>query len=77
MKVKVYSTKTCPWCNVAKEFLEKNNIEFEDVDVSADSRAAQEMVEKSGQRGVPVLDIEGTIIVGFNEPAIRQALNIS
>ncbi len=75
-KVKVYSTTSCPWCMRAKEFLKKNNVEFDDIDVSMDAEAAREMVQKSGQRGVPVLDIDGTIIIGFDQHAIAGALGI-
>lgn len=71
--VKVYSTPTCPWCVRVKDFLKEKNIEFEDINVAEDTNAAQEMVEKSGQMGVPVLDINGTIIVGFNKAAIETA----
>ena len=73
-KVVVYGTNQCPWCNIAKQFLKKSNITFEEVDVSQDAHAAQEMVQKSGQMGVPVLEIDGTIIVGFDREAIEQAL---
>ena len=73
--VKVYSTPTCPWCVRAKDFLKASNVKFDDIDVSRDMKAAREMVEKSGQRGVPVLDIDGKIIVGFDKPAIEQALS--
>jgi glutaredoxin 3 len=73
-KVKVYSTTTCPWCVRAKEFLKTKKVVFEDIDVSKNPQAAQEMVQKSGQRGVPVLDIDGTIIVGFDKDAIEEAL---
>lgn len=76
MKVKVYSTSSCPYCHMAKEFLKKNNIDFEDIDVSKDQKAAQEMIEKSGQMGVPVIDIDGKIIVGFNVAAIKEALKL-
>lgn len=76
MKVKVYSTPACPWCNVAKQFLKDNNIPYEEINVAADSAAAQEMVEKTGQRAVPVLDIDGKIIIGFDKEAIKKALNI-
>ncbi len=76
-QVKVYSTPTCPWCHVAKKFFKDNGIEFEDYDVSADREAADEMVEKSGQMGVPVIDINGNIIVGFNQGAIKRALKMS
>ena len=75
-KIKIYSTPTCPYCIRAKQFLKNNNISFQDVDVSADSQAADEMVEKSGQMGVPVLDIDGEIIVGFDKEKISQLLGI-
>lgn len=75
-KVTVYSTPTCPFCVRAKEFLKDNNIEFEDIDVSENSEKAQEMMDKSGQMGVPVLDVEGDIIVGFDKEKIKQALSI-
>ena len=73
-KVKVYSTPMCPYCTMAKDFLRQKGVEFEDIDVSKDHDAAHEMIEKSGQMGVPVLDINGRIIVGFNREAIEQAL---
>ena len=73
-KVKVYSTKTCPWCKKVKEFLAEKDVKFENIDVGADQKAAEEMVEKSGQMGVPVTDINGTIIVGFDKDAIEKAL---
>jgi len=73
-KVKVYSTQTCPWCHKVKEFLKEKKIKFEDIDVGADQKAANEMVEKSGQMGVPVTDIDGTVIVGFDKEAIEKAL---
>jgi len=75
-KVIVYSTPTCPYCHVAKEFLQENKVEYEDVDVSKDQDRAQEMIEKSGQMGVPVLDINGTIIVGYDREAIKKALKL-
>ena len=73
---KVYSTPTCPWCIRVKQFLKDNNIVFEDADVASDSHAAEEMVQKSGQMGVPVVDIDGTIIVGFDKEKIKAALGI-
>ncbi len=75
-KVIVYSTQSCPWCHKAKDFLKENNIEFEDKDVSSDETARNEMADKSGQMGVPVLDIDGTVIVGFDQEAIKKALKI-
>jgi glutaredoxin-like YruB-family protein len=74
MSVKVYSTPSCPWCTVAKKYLSSKNVPFEDVDVSINREAAMEMVRKSGQRGVPVLDINGSIIVGFDQGAIDSLL---
>mgnify|MGYP006290537061 CR=1 FL=1 len=74
MAVKVYSTPTCPWCTKAKEFLKDKGVEFESKDVSSDEKARSEMVEKSGQMGVPVLDVNGTVIVGFDQGAIEKAL---
>ena len=76
MEVKVYSTKTCPWCYKVKDFLKDNKVEFEDIDVSQNHEAAHEMIEKSGQMGVPVIDIDGEIIIGFNVPAIKEALKL-
>ena len=75
-KVKVYSTPTCPYCHAAKEFLKENNIKFEDIDVSRNSDAAKEMIEKSGQMGVPVIEIDGQFIVGFDRQAIKKALKL-
>ncbi|UCD55460.1 MAG: glutathione S-transferase N-terminal domain-containing protein [Candidatus Omnitrophota bacterium] len=73
--VKVYTTPTCPHCMRTKQFLKDNNIEFENIDVSRNPDKAKEAVEKSGQLGVPVLDIDGQIIVGFDKEAIQKALN--
>lgn len=75
-KVIVYSTPTCPYCIRTKQFLNENNIAFENFDVSSDQERVEEMVKKSGQMGVPVLDIEGEIIVGFDKERIRQALKL-
>jgi len=75
-KVKVYSTNTCPWCDRVKEFLKQHNIEFEEINVGEDQEKAKEMVEKSGQMGVPVIEIDDEIIIGFNEPRIRELLDI-
>ena len=74
--VKVYSTSTCPWCTTAKEFLKKNKVKFEDINVGEDQAAAQEMMEKSGQMGVPVIDIDGQIIIGFDEAKLKKALEL-
>jgi glutaredoxin-like YruB-family protein len=74
--VKVYSTPTCPWCIRAKQFLNENKIVFQNLDVSADQKAADEMMAKSGQMGVPVIDIEGEIIVGFDKERIKSSLGL-
>lgn len=74
-KIIVYSTTTCPYCHMAKDYLKQKGVQFEDVDVSLDRARAQEMINKSGQMGVPVLDINGKIIVGFDRQAIDEALS--
>jgi len=70
----VYGTATCPYCVMAKRYLSEKGVKYRDVDVGADQKFAMEMLMQSGQVGVPVLDIGGTIIVGFNRPAIDSAL---
>ena len=76
-KVTVYSTPTCPWCHKAKDFLKDNNIDFDDKNVAEEEAARNEMLEKSGQMGVPVISIEGhDAIVGFDQEAIKKALGI-
>ena len=75
--VKIYSTPTCPYCKKAKEFLNQNKVQFEDIDVSLNKEAAEEMINKSGQMGVPVIDIDGQIIVGADISAIKKALNLA
>lgn len=74
MTVKIYSTKTCPWCNIAKEYFKAKNIKYDDVDVSEDRDAAEEMIKKSGQRGVPVIEIDNSIIVGFDREKIDSLI---
>lgn len=74
--VKVYSTPACPFCVMAKQFLKNNNIGFEDIDVSVNQAAAEEMIHKSGQMKVPVIDIDGDIIVGFDKQRIKNVLGL-
>lgn len=76
MNIKVYSTQSCPYCVTLKEFLKANNVVFEDTDVSFDEKLQQEMIDKSGQMGVPVVDIDGQIIVGFDRETISKLLNL-
>ena len=72
--VTVYSTSSCPYCVMAKSYLNGKGVKYDDVDVSTDRRRAIEMIKKSGQMGVPVLEIKGRIIVGFDKGAIDAAL---
>ena len=73
-KVEIYSTPTCTYCHAAKDYFAQNNVEYTEYDVAADLEKRSEMVEKSGQMGVPVIDIGGTIIIGFDEEKIKEAL---
>jgi glutaredoxin 3 len=75
--VKIYSTPNCPYCKMAKQFLTENNIIYEEIDVSVNQLAAQEMISRSGQMGVPVLDIDGQIVVGFDKNKLKQLLGLS
>ena len=75
-QVKIYSTPTCPYCIRAKQFLKDNKVNFLDVDVSSDKAAAEEMINKTEQMGVPVLDIDGELIIGFDKEKIQAALGL-
>jgi len=75
--IKVFSAPGCPYCYTLKEFLKQNDIEFEDIDVSKDENALKEMVEKSGQMGVPVVEIDGEIVVGFDKEKISELLKLA
>ena len=75
--IKIYSTPACPYCVTLKTFLTEHNVEFEDIDVSQDKKALDEMVKKSGQMGVPVADINGEIVVGFDKEKIKNLLKIT
>lgn len=75
-RVIVFSTPTCTYCNLAKKYFNQNGIKFKDVDVSRDAAAARDMVRRSGQQGVPVIDIGGKIIVGFDKTKINKYLGI-
>lgn len=72
----VFSTPSCPHCRQAKRYLRRNDVPFKDVDVSRDQAAARDMVRRSGQRGVPVIDIGGKTIVGFNRQKIDKELDL-
>ena len=75
-RVIVFSTPTCSFCNMAKQYFRQKGIKFKDVDVSRDPVAARDMVRRSGQQGVPVIDIGGKIVVGFDRGKIDRYLNL-
>ena len=74
--VKIFSTPGCPYCVTLKEFFKEHNIEFENVDVAENAQAREEMIKKSGQMGMPVVEIDGQIIIGFDKEKISKLLNI-
>ncbi len=76
MTIKIYSTPACTYCKMAKEFLTSQNVAYEDIDVSVDAAAREDMVEKSGQLGVPVFDIDGQIMVGYNQQLLSKVVGI-
>ena len=75
-KIMVYTIQDCPYCEELKDFLRKRAIEFEDIDVEENDDAAEEIIEKTGQEGFPVIDINGEIIIGFDEEKITEALEL-
>ena len=75
--VTMYTTPSCVYCKKTKAFFQQHHVAYTEKDVSADSAAVEEMVQKSGQMGVPVIDIDGAIVIGFDEQALREALNIT
>jgi len=74
--VKVFSTPTCPYCHMAKAYLKQKNVPFEDIDVAQDRAQAMQMVQRSGQMGVPQLWIDNTVVVGFDRPEINRLLGL-
>ncbi len=72
--IKIYTTPTCPYCEMVKDFLKKRNVGYEELNIADDEKARQEMIDKSHQLGVPVIDINGVIIAGFNRSEIEKAL---
>lgn len=77
MTVTIYTTTHCPFCKMAKEFFSRNNVKYNEKNVEEDQTAADEMINKSGQMGVPVIDIDGKVIVGFDKKAIEKALHMA
>lgn len=75
--VTIYTTPTCHFCNAAKEFFAANNIQYTAIDVAADVEKRKEMIDMTGQMGVPVIRIEDDVIVGFDEPKLRELLAIA
>ena len=75
-KITIYTTPTCVYCKMTKAFFKESNIQYEEKDVSTDRAAADEMIQKSGQMGVPVIDIDGQILVGFDKEGLSRLLNI-
>lgn len=75
-EVTIYTASTCSWCEAVKEYLRAREIDFEEVDVSTDMDRAQEIVERSGQYGVPVIEIDGEMVVGFDRPRIDALLEL-
>lgn len=75
-KVKIYTTPACVYCKMAKEFFREHNVEYEEANVATDTAAREEMVQKSGQLGVPVIDVGGQIIVGFDKGQLSELLKI-
>jgi glutaredoxin-like YruB-family protein len=75
--VTIYTTPTCTYCHAAKEYFKKNNVAYTEKDVTQDLAAQQEMMQKSGQLGVPVIDVGGQIVIGFNQPKLRELLQLS
>ena len=76
VNVIVYGTPACPWCHKVQDFLKEHKIKFEYIDVSANREKAMEMVQKSGQMGVPVIDVGGEIVVGFDEARLKALLKL-
>jgi len=74
MTVTVYSTTTCPFCTMVKDWLKDKGVSYDDVNVGTDQDKAKEMMDKSGQMGVPVIDVQGTVVIGFDKPKLEEAL---
>lgn len=74
--VKIYSTPTCVYCKRAKEFFKANNIAYQDFNVGEDEKAREEMINKTNQMGVPVIEIDDKIVIGYDEEALKELLNL-
>lgn len=76
MKVITYTAEWCPWCHKVKDFLKANKVKFEDRDIDKVPGAAKEAAEKSGQAGIPVTDINGNMVIGYDVPALKKLLKL-
>lgn len=76
VQVKIYTTPSCVYCKMAKDFFKENNIVYEEFDVAKDAEKREEMIQKSGQLGVPVIEIDGELIIGFDKARIKQLLKL-
>ena len=75
-EVKIYTTPTCVYCKMSKALFEKNNIKYTEYNVAQDAKAREEMINQTGQLGVPVIEIDGKIVIGFDEPRLKELLEI-
>ena len=75
-KVTIYTTPSCVYCRMAKDFFKKNNVEYAELNVVDDEKAREDMIKKSRQLGVPVIDVDGEIFVGFDQAGLKKALKI-
>jgi glutaredoxin 3 len=75
-QVKVYSTPTCPFCKMAKRFLEDNKVQYQDLDVAENAAAREDMINRSGQMGVPVIEIDGEFVMGFDQAQLKERLGL-
>lgn len=76
MEVLLYSAEWCPWCQRTKQFLKENNVKFKEINVDSYPNAARELMEKTGQLGIPVTIVDGKPIIGFNVPELKKALKL-
>ena len=76
MEVKIYTTPSCPYCQMAKDFMKEKGVEFKEINVAQDQQAREYMVQKSGQIGVPVIEKNSQFAVGFNKPKLAELLGV-
>ncbi|PIR69214.1 MAG: NrdH-redoxin [Candidatus Niyogibacteria bacterium CG10_big_fil_rev_8_21_14_0_10_46_36] len=76
-KVSIYTTPSCQYCKMAKAFFQEHNIQYSEYNVATDAEKRNEMIERSGQMGVPVIDVDGNLVVGFNQETLSKLLGVS